>query len=242
LSAREIAAPISEPPHSRTRAKLQTAESETASVVRSWPMFTTVVAASGWASSSTATGSLTARRSANAFEVDPGQVELRGVGCCEVALDRVAVGDDEQDLARDRTVVVGLGREHVVVDHRLVERHGKHLVGAEPDRVLELLLVVDAGDLDHADADAAVREAEPHVAARQRVGREELCQRLAERSGIANLAAVDDARAGATWRAIRTTCLPPLLTIWQPRYRSRRPSGRRSRSCRRSFPSLPSWP
>jgi len=52
----------------------------------------------------------------------------------------------------------------VVVEHRLVERHGEDLVRAEADRVLELRQVGDATDLDDADADTGVREPEADAA------------------------------------------------------------------------------
>ena len=110
-----------------------------------------------------------------------------------------------------RALGVDAVADDVVVDHSLVERGGEHLVGAEADHVLELLLVSAAGNLDHANADAAVAEPEPDAAARQAVGREELRQRLPERGRVANLAAADDAAAQAV-RATRTSSRSPSLT------------------------------
>src|SRR5262249_25546054 len=62
------------------------------------------------------------------------------------------------------------------------------------NRVRQLLLVVDAGDLERADAYAVVGDAQPDALLRQVVRGEELLQRLRERVRVAELAADDDPR------------------------------------------------
>ncbi len=55
------------------------------------------------------------------------------------------------------------------------------------------LRVLDADDVEGADADPIVRDAEPDALARQVVALEELAQRDCERLGVAELAADHDA-------------------------------------------------
>ena len=81
----------------------------------------------------------------------------------------------------------------MVVEDGLLERGRENLVGAEADRVLELLAVGDVRDVDHANADPGVREAEPDTAPRHAAALEELVQRRRERGRVADLAAGDDA-------------------------------------------------
>ena len=61
------------------------------------------------------------------------------------------------------------------------------------DGVAELLRVVDAVDVENADADPVGADPEPNVLARQVVLGEELVERLCERGNVAHLAADDDA-------------------------------------------------
>ncbi len=154
------------------------------------------------------------------LEVDPRNLDPRGVEGREVAVDGVPVGDDEQDPPGRHALVVDVRREDVVVDHRLLGRHGEHLVRAEGDRVLELPLVLDPGDLDHPDADAAVAEAEPHALPGQPVLREERAEGLRERGGVAHLAPVQDARLE---RSLRDAQQPPVAV--RDDLRGRQPGG-----------------
>ena len=170
--------------------------SEIASVVRSCPTVTDASAACAVVLAVVPAGRGDRAQQGEGLEVDPGELELGGVGRREVAVDRLAVGDDERILRVVVPSVVDLGREDVVVDHGLVERDREHLVRAEADRVLELVLVLDAGDLDHADADAAVREPEADASARQAFAAKN-SSAPSERGRVAHLAAVDDARRGA---------------------------------------------
>jgi hypothetical protein len=80
----------------------------------------------------------------------------------------------------------------VIVEHGFVERDRERFLRAEADRILELLLVVDSDQVEHADADAVARDAEPHVLARELVAREELLQRERERLRVADFAADHD--------------------------------------------------
>ena len=127
------------------------------------------------------------------LEVDPDDLQAGLAAGEDVAVDELAVGDDEEH-APERLAVLGhaLG-EHLVVEHRLLERDRQHLLGAEADRVRELLRVVDAGDLEGADADPVVRDPEPDAALRQLVLGEERLEGERERLGVAELAVDDDA-------------------------------------------------
>ena len=166
--------------------------SETASVVRSCPALTTTTAASaGVPSFERRAGGAQQRER---LQVDAGELDPRLAERLDVALDRLAVGGDEQDLPVDGAALVDLLADDAVVDDRLVDGDRDGVVGAVEHRVGELALVVDAGDLEAADADVVRREPEPDAAARQRVQREELVQRRRERGHVADLAAGDDAR------------------------------------------------
>ncbi len=83
--------------------------------------------------------------------------------------------------------------EDDVVEHGLVERDRKDLLGAEADRVLELLLVRDSVDLEDAHADPVVRDTEPNAALRKLVELEEALERVAQRVRVADLAGDDEA-------------------------------------------------
>ena len=75
------------------------------------------------------------------LEVDPDDLEPRLAAGVDVAVDELAVGDDEEH-APERLAVLGhaLG-EHLVVEHRLLERDRQHLLRAEANRVRELLRI-----------------------------------------------------------------------------------------------------
>ena len=147
----------------------QMSPSETASVVRSCPSVTATTARR-------LVGLSAARPEPPraAARTPPGrcrQLDPRLAERLDVAVDRLAVGGDEQDPPGDVARLVDVLADDVVVDHGLVDRDRDGFVGAEEHRVLELALVVDAGDLEGADADAVRREPEPDAAARQLVAR-----------------------------------------------------------------------
>ena len=111
-----------------------------------------------------------------------------------VGLDLVARGDDEQDPPRRLARLGGTLFEHAVVEHRLVLGDRQHLVRLEANGVVELGLVVDAGDVERADTDAVAREADAHVLLRELVLVEEHLQLVREGFRVADLA-VDDQSA-----------------------------------------------
>ena len=115
------------------------------------------------------------------LEVDPDQADARLAARAHVAIDEVAVGEDEQDLADARAFVVGRLREHLVVEHGFVDRDRQRFLRAEPDRVGELLRIVDAHDLERPDADPVRGDAEANAPLRQLVLGEELLERLGKR-------------------------------------------------------------
>ena len=117
------------------------------------------------------------------LEVDPRERHAGETARLDVALDELAMRDDEED-APQALAAFGLPlAEHAVVEHRLVERDRQRLLGAEADGVEELLLVVDRGELEAPHADAAAGDAEADAAARQVVVVEERAQRIGESLG-----------------------------------------------------------
>ena len=170
----------------------QTLPSETAKVERSWPIETTTSAASA---GSLVPGRGLAERAQEreGLEVDPGEADPGLLAGRDVAVDQLAVGDDEQNPAHRVALVVDALAEHVEVEDRLLDRDRQRLLGAEPNGVLELLRVVDARDLEDPDADAVVGDAEPYALARKLVLAEERAQRVGEELGLAQLAADDEA-------------------------------------------------
>ena len=83
--------------------------------------------------------------------------------------------------------------EHPVVEHRLGQRDGKHLVRLEPDGVVEAALVLDAIDVQRADADAVAREPDANVLLRQLLLVEEQLDGVGERAFVPHLAVDDEA-------------------------------------------------
>ena len=127
------------------------------------------------------------------LEVDPDDLQARPATRLQVAIDDLAVGDDEEDALPLGPVLAHLLVEDDVVEHGLVERDREDLLGAEADRVLELLRVRDAVDLEDAHADAVVGDAEPDAPLRKLVQLEEALERVAERIRVADLARDDEA-------------------------------------------------
>ena len=93
-------------------------------------------------------------------EVDQLGLEPGLAGDREQVLDGVAAGAHDDDAHPAAFAVVDT-LEHVVVEHRLLERHRKLLLRLEADRGLELLLVVDRRQLEHAERDLLAGDAEP---------------------------------------------------------------------------------
>ncbi len=82
------------------------------------------------------------------LEIDADDLETRPAARLQVAVDDLAVRDDEEDPEDGRTVLVRTVVENDPVEHRLVERDREHLLGTEANRVLELAGVGDAFDLE----------------------------------------------------------------------------------------------
>ena len=191
-SARAIATFSDQPPHSSTRVNSQMRPSETAKVERSWPTETATTAPRS-APGSGSCGSETRTEQRKRLEVDPDDLQARLLARVDVAVDELAVGDDEEHAADGLSFIVDRLGEHLVVEHRVLDRNRQHFLRAEPDRVRKLLRVVDADDVEGPDADPVVRDPEPDPALRQVVLLEEVPQRNGERLGVAKLAADDDA-------------------------------------------------
>ena len=181
-----------QPPHSSTRVNSQTRPSETANVERSCP---TETATSAPRSEPVAR---VVRRGDGAqqrerLQVDPDDLEPGLAAGVDVAVDELAIGDDEEH-APERLSVLGdaLG-EHLVVEDGLLERDRQHLLRPEADRIRELLRVLDPRHLEGADADPVVGDAEPDAALGQLVLGEEGLERDRQCLGVAQLAVDDDA-------------------------------------------------
>ena len=267
-SSRAIATFSDQPPQATTRANSQWRPVETAIVVRSWPMAT---ATSAPELESRSSGASSERRSANASRSMPTTWRPARRHACEVAVDDLAIGDDEEDALPLGAVLAHLLVEDDVVEHGLVERDREHLLGSEADRVLELQRVGDALDLEDADADAVVGDPEADAALRQLVKLEEALQRVAERLGVANLARDDEARlerlaedldelgcavvddlrgrelgradleADELLRALVLARLAERTAAWCVRARTRRARPLRARSRPRSEPGSDPW-
>ena len=191
-SARAIATFSDQPPHSSTRVNSQMRPSETAKVERSWPTETaTTAAALGAGQRVVRLGNGTEQ--SKRLEVDPDDLQTRLLARIDVAIDELAVGDDEENAADGLPFVVDRLGEHLVVEHRILDRDRQHFLRAESNRVRKLLRVVDAGDLEGPDADPVVRDSEPDSALREVVTLEEVPQRNRERLRVAELPADDDA-------------------------------------------------
>ena len=170
----------------------QTRPSETANVERSCPTETATSAPRSEPLLESC-GGATARSSANASRSIPTIWRPGLAAGVDVAVDELAVGDDEEH-APERLAVLGdaLG-EDLVVEHRLLERDRQHLLGPEANRIRELLRVLDPRHLEGADADPVVGDAEPDAALGQLVLGEEGLERDGQRLGVAQLAVDDDA-------------------------------------------------
>src|SRR5947209_2803763 len=112
------------------------------------------------------------------LEVDPREREPGEPASLDVAVDELAVRDDEEDAPEHLAALGLLLAEHAVVEHRLVERDRQRLLGAEPNRVEELIFVVDGRELEAPHADAAARNAESDAATREVVVLEEGAERV----------------------------------------------------------------
>src|SRR5581483_2957341 len=127
------------------------------------------------------------------LEVDSRQADACLAARGDVLVDELAVRDDEQHAARrDSGLRIGALREDLPVEHSLLERDRQCLLRAEPNRVGELLRIVDAADLEGAHADAVVGDAETDRLLRQLVLCEQLFQCAREGLDVAQLTAHDD--------------------------------------------------
>ena len=130
-------------------------------------------------------------------EVDADRLEPRAADRLDEGGDHVAAGGDDDDVdLRRRALLGGDAADHLMLEHRLVERHRDLLLGLEADRRLELLGVLDRRQAQRADDDPLVADAEPHPLGELVLGEERL-QRLGEGVGVGDLALVEGARRRA---------------------------------------------
>ena len=93
------------------------------------------------------------------LQVDAADHETGLLGHVHELPHHLSLGGDQQDALLDAAVVVGVGREHLVVEDGLVDRDGDVLLGLELDRGPQLLFV-DLRELHGADDDLLVRHPE----------------------------------------------------------------------------------
>ena len=127
------------------------------------------------------------------LEVDADDLQTRLLAGKDVAIDELAVGDDEENAADGLPFGVDRLGEHLVVEHCVLDRDRQHLLRTESNRVRKLLRIVDADDVEGPDADPVVGDAESDPTLREAVALEEVPQRDGERLGVAKLSADDDA-------------------------------------------------
>ena len=84
----------------------------------------------------------------------------------------------------------GDAADHLVLEHRLVERHRDLLLGLEANRGIHLLRVLDDRQAHGADDDALVADPEPHLLGQLVLG-EEILQRGGEAVRVEHLALVE---------------------------------------------------
>ena len=244
-SARAIATERLWPPQPSTRVNSQTRPSETAKVERSWPTLTTTCAPVGVARVGAR------RRRERAQHRERLEVDARELDACllageHVAVDELAVGDDEQHAPH------GLPRLRVDVPPRArcqsstASSSGIGNVSCARKRIAfaSCSRIVDAGDLEGADADAVVGDAEPHALLRQLVLREELLERLRRAPSMSRSSPPTTTPSGKSARA-RPGGAAAFRSCWRrapQRSATRRSSARRGRSCLALQPSASSAP
>ena len=108
-------------------------------------------------------------------------------------LDGVATRAHDDDAHPAALAVVDT-LEHVVVEHRLLERHRKLLLRLEANRRLELLVVVDRRQLQDTQRDLLAGDAEPDALG-QVVLLEEGLDAVGEPVDVDDLALVEEAGA-----------------------------------------------
>jgi hypothetical protein len=123
-------------------------------------------------------------------EVDALGAQAGGAHGRDDLLDHRAARRDEDD-AQARALRRVDDAELLEVDDRLVEAHGQLALGLEADDRVELLGVLDGGDLERPDDDALVGDADADAAV-EPVLAEHVPQRGRERLRVGDLAVADD--------------------------------------------------
>ena len=109
----------------------------------------------------------------------------------EDALDHLAARGHEQDaLAAAR--LVGDDVEGLVVEHGVLERHGKLVLRLEADGRLDLLGVLEEGQVDDADDDLLVGQADADALVEALVLAVQGPQRVGQAIDVGDLAVADD--------------------------------------------------
>ena len=128
------------------------------------------------------------------LEVDAGQAQPSLLTGCDIAVDQLAVRDDEQNPDDRVPLLVRAPAELLEVDDRLVEWDRQHFLRAEANGVLELLRVRDACDFEDPYTDAVVRDPEADALARKPVLAEERTELVGQQLRLAQLTADDQPR------------------------------------------------
>ncbi len=127
-------------------------------------------------------------------EVDAERLEPGAAQRLEKAGDHVSPRGDDDHVDLRRLPLLGRhAADHLVLEHRLVERHRHLLLRLEAHRRLHLLRILDRRQANGAHDDPLVADAEPHALAQLVLG-EELLQPRDEPLGVLHLALVEGAR------------------------------------------------
>ena len=137
---------------------------------------------------------------ANADKSTPSGRKPRAADRGEDPFDHVAAGGHQQDAVAP----AGLGRdelEGVIVEDRVLERHGELVLHLELHGRVELARIGDRRRVDDAHDDLLVRHPDANALAEALVRAEQAPQRLGKRFGVVDFTVADDARL--EWRECR---------------------------------------
>jgi hypothetical protein len=125
-------------------------------------------------------------------EVDALGLQARGAQRGQDALDHLAACGDQQHAKAPPGLVLD-DVELMVIEHRVLERHRKLVLRVEAHRGVDLLAVLEEREVDDADDDLLVGQADANALVQPPVGAIERAQRLGEALDVGDFAVADDA-------------------------------------------------
>ncbi len=124
-------------------------------------------------------------------EVDPDRTQPRGVECLHQPAEHVAAGGHRHHVDVSLSALPVRVPDHLPVQHSVLEGHRDVILGLEPDRGLELGLVVDSRQSQAPDGDPLAGDPHPDRL-RELALREQLLERLAEGIRVGDLPLPED--------------------------------------------------